>query len=139
MDHLHRRPADLADYVETEVGRATPEQKRKERIAFYGGHAASLAIVAWALLYSNPDVTVLPWWWWPLLVIGWLLLAIMLSAAVGMVLFHGSTWRCMTCNSRLEERKMTDVSPKLGELNATIYICHRCRKFQPYLSTQSSD
>lgn len=138
MDRLHRRPPDLDGYAETELGRATAKQGRKQKIALYGANLVSLAIVAWAVLYSNPDPSALPWWWWPLLVLGWQLLAVVLSAAIAMLLFHGATWRCTACDSKLEERHTTDVSPKHGELNATIFICHPCRKFQAYLSTQGS-
>jgi len=138
MDRLRQRPRDLDGYAETELKRTTQKQKRKERIAFYGSLLAGFAIVAWVLLYSNPKLADVPWWWWPLLLIGWLLLSALLSALIGMVLFHGAIWRCGDCGSKLEERHTTDTSDKGIEYNATIFACHRCRKFQAYLSTQGS-
>jgi hypothetical protein len=132
---LSVRPPDLQDFEEAEIVRLSPRSAATRRRAMLAGAGLAAAIVAAALSTAGQPVADLPRWWWPFIAAGWFCLALLLGATMWTVAASREPWRCRHCGAKLRKREATDRHPRLGDLEATIFVCARCRKFEAHLGT----
>jgi hypothetical protein len=132
---LSVRPPDLVDYQEARIVTLSPRSSALRRAALAAGGVAAAMIVAGAIYGSGHRVQDLPSWWWAFIALGWLCLSVLVGAGLWTVLASREPWFCADCGARLRKRETTDTHPRLGALDATIFVCRRCRKFEAHLGT----
>jgi hypothetical protein len=129
------RPPDLVDFEEASIVTLSPRSAGLRRASMMAGAGIGTAIVAMVVYASHSRIDALPVWWWPFVALGWLCLSWVLGAILWTVLASREPWLCGDCGARLRKRETTDTHPRLGALDATVFVCRRCRKFEAHLGT----
>lgn len=129
------RPPDLVDYEETQIVRLSSRSAGIRRTAMMAGGGIGAAIVAASIYSSGHRIEALPVWWWSFITLGWLCLSWLTGAILWTLVASREPWLCAECGGRLKQRLASDTHPRLGELDATIFVCRRCRKFEAHLGT----
>jgi hypothetical protein len=131
---MYVRPPDLQDFVEAQIVTLSPRSAAARRSSMIAGGVVAAAIVAGSIQASGERVAA-PAWWWFFIALGWLCLSWLTGALLWTVFASREPWLCGTCGSRLQKRNATDTHPRLGDLDATIFVCRRCRAFEAHLGT----
>ena len=132
---MYVRPADLQDFTEAQIVTLSPRSAATRRSSMIAGGVITAAIVAASIQASGERVAALPAWWWPFIALGWLCLSWLTGVLLWTVFASREPWLCRTCGGRLRKRNATDTHPRLGDLDATIFVCRRCRAFEAHLGT----
>ena len=127
------RPPDLREFEEAEIVRIAPRSASTRRLTMVAGAGLAAAMVAAVVASAGESASQIPRWWWPLIAGGWLCMALLLGAGLWTLAASREPWLCRACGSRLKKREITDAHPRLGDLDATVFVCQRCRKFEAHL------